>query len=446
MKRVLLATTALGLGAGVAFAQDAMMDMAPSITLSGDAEMGVAGSKDDSVRFHTDVNVEFKMEATTDAGVTFGTSVGLNDIEDPGATSTNGSNDTTNDDDNHGGIAIHMSDPDGFGTLTLGDTDGAYDWALSEIVGVGGGSIRDNEEHGGYDGNGGLDGKHDGQLLRWDRAIGSGFSFAASVELSDDTGGTPTGSPYDPIVGVGGQYTMGMAAGTLTLGGGYQMGSWDHGFNESQTAQRVRYDAAPTTSLTTAQLNGAAFLPKATATAVATGSSPHWGTGAGSASKTGWEIEGGIVGGSASMDFGGDMGGLKVILNASVMEADGSYGTAAPRQTLDVEQTYLGLGPGYAVGDVKLGVNVGNKVMESTYDPSNATAATNDNIVEEKTTNGVGFTVGYDLGGGATLKFGIGSSETDHDWTYQAAPTTRSATHDYSTDANSWSLGVAFKF
>ena len=143
MKRVLLATTALCVGAGMAAAE---------VALSGNAEMGVVGSKDDSERFHTDVNVKFSLSGETQGGVTFGTEIELSDIEDADGRKT------TNADDEHGGIAVHISDPDGFGTLTMGDTDGAYDWALSEIVGVGGGSINDAQEHGAHDGNGGLDG------------------------------------------------------------------------------------------------------------------------------------------------------------------------------------------------------------------------------------------------------------------------------------------------
>ena len=210
MKRVLLATTALGMGAGVAFAQDAM-EMAPPIALSGVAEMGVAGSKDDSVRFHTDVDVTFTMTGTTDAGVTFGTAVDLSDIDNISKTSTSHPRDTANDDDEHGGIAIHISDPDGFGTLTMGDTDGAYDWAMTE---VGSGGIRSDSEHGAWNGNSGLDGKHDGQILRWDRTIGSGFSMAASVELNDDSNdGLPGGDSMDPVLGLGGTYSMPMGGG-----------------------------------------------------------------------------------------------------------------------------------------------------------------------------------------------------------------------------------------
>ena len=149
-----------------------------------------------------------------------------------------------------------------------------------------------------------------------------------------------------------------------------------------------------------------------------------------------------------------DGGGLSVTLNASMMEADGSNtvgtGATAVTTTADVEQTHLGLGLGYKIGDVSLGVNVGSMVTESTVDPNTSAASGTDRVMIEETVNGVGFDVAYDLGGGATLKFGVGSSETEHDYTYQVANDVRSgstaAGHDHSTDTNKWSLGVAFSF
>ena len=423
MKRVLLATTALCMGAGTAFAQDAMMDMGPSITLSGEAEMGVAASKDNSVRFHTDVNITFTASGTTDTGVTFGTAIGLDDIENAAG------RDTTDDVDDHGGIAVHMSQPDGFGTLTLGDTDGGFDWAMDE---VGSGGIRSDSEHAAWSGNAGLDGKHDGQVLRWDRAIGSGFSMGASVEL-DDHGDNE--DSYDPIIGLGGKFSMPMGAGSLALGGGFQSGSFDHVI---RAGDRV---ADPDKA-------GATVRPAI------------WRVGTGIGSKaTGGEVDGAMVGGSAKMDFGGDMGGLSVTLNASMGEFDGSQtgtGTDPITMTADVEQTHLGLGLGYKIGAVSLGVNVGSHVTESMVDEDNATD--NNTTKLEETVTGVGFDVGYDLGGGATLMFGFGSSETETDYTYGSAsswtvtrPTgvttgTRDNWHDGSIDTNQWSLGVQFSF
>ena len=417
MKRVLLATTALCLGAGTAVAD---------VALSGVAEMGVAASKDNSVRFHTDVDVTFTLSGTTDAGVTFGSAIDIDEASDDvnrNATGTETVDAATQDDDDDGGIAVFMSQPDGFGTITMGDTDGAYDWAMDEI---GSGGIRDDSEHGAYNGNAGLDGKHDGQILLWNRDIGSGFSMAASVELHDHKDGA---NSHDPIVGVGGKFSMPMGGGTVALGGGFQGGSFDHSIADGITnAQRALTDPPKGDQL--------------------------WGRAAGVTTGHDGELEGAIVGGSAKMDFGGEMGGLSVTLNASMMEADGSNtvgsGATAVTTTADVEQTHLGLGLGYKIGAVSLGLNVGNMVTDSKVDPDSSAASNTDLVMIEETVNGVGFDVAYDLGGGATLKFGVGSHETEYDYTYQPANDPRSgstaAGHDYSSDANKWSLGVAFAF
>ncbi len=204
-RTTLLTASALVMAASAAAAE---------VTLSGSAEMGVAGSKDDSARFHTDVNVKFAMSGATDGGLTFGTAIEL-------AESGDGSNAVDNDDE-HGGISIYLKGP--FGNLELGDTDGGFDWAMNEVAI--GGAIRDDHEHGAYSGNGGLDGKHDGQILRYDNAIGP-IAFAASVELDDDLGGTDGSNTGDPIIGLGAKYSMGMPGNgtTVGVGLGYQRGS-----------------------------------------------------------------------------------------------------------------------------------------------------------------------------------------------------------------------------
>ncbi len=205
IRKILLATTALGLMSGTAAAE---------ITLSGDAEMGVAGSKDDSARLHTDVNVKFTLSGTTDGGVTFGSAVEL-------AESGDGSR-AVDDDDEHGGISVYMKGP--FGNLEMGDTDGAFDWAMAE---TNAGGLRDDAEHAAWTGNSGLDGTHDGQILRYDYSFG-GFGFGASVELDDKIAGKDPAQDDDgkPVFGVGGKYSMGMADGlTVGVGAGFQMGS-----------------------------------------------------------------------------------------------------------------------------------------------------------------------------------------------------------------------------
>jgi len=436
MRKTLLVTSALCMGAGTAAAMEdgmshgmadgmGMMEKSP-ITLSGEAEMGVAASKDKSVRFHNDINVKFALSGTTNDGVEFGANVGLDDIENAAGRNT------TDDNDDHGSIDIYMKDPDGFGALTLGDTDGAYDWAMIE---VNAGGLRSDAEHAAWDGNGGFDGSHDGQILRWDRAIGSGFSMGASVELHDHD---DDAASYDPIIGLGGKFEMGMGAGKLELGGGFQTGSFNHVIRAGDEITDPDSDS------------GKMIRPSIWKSSAAdkTGSK-----------AVGGEVDGAIAGGSAKMDFGGDMGGLSVILNASVGEFDGSQtgtGTNPVTMTADVERTHLGLGLGYKVGDVSLGVNVGSLVTESTVDENNRTPD-NSTMIEE-TVNGVGFDVAYDLGGGASLMFGFGSSETETDYQYGrdasstvTIPTspsglTRHTAHDGSTDTNKWSLGVAFKF
>ena len=398
MKRVLLASTALGLGAGMAAAQDMGMMDGPALALSGSAEMGVAGSKDDSVRFHTDIDITFKATGTMDSGVTWSADVDLDEGGSGAAAHAN--------DDDDGGVTIAISQPDGFGTLTMGDTDGGYDWAMTELPG---GGLRDEVEHAAHSGNGGLDGDYDGQVLRYDRAIAAGFSFGASVELDDDTGGTEGSDVGDPIIGLGGKYEMGMGAGTLSLGGGYQTGGYRYSSDDELTPIFQDFE-------TTAEINADVF------------------------------------GGSAKMDFGGDAGGIAVTLNASMGEIDASHSTTganANTETLDGEFTHGGAGLEYTVGAVSLAVNVGSLTEELTYDPSGDDSG--DRLIGDATTTGVGFGASYDLGGGAALKFGIGNSETEFDYTREAdgtnpANTSDSVTEDSNTDAYKWSLGVAFSF
>jgi len=407
MKRLLLATTALGLGAGTVAAMDMDdgMGMAPTLALSGSAEMGVAGSKDDEARFHTDIDVTFKATGTMDSGVTWSADVDLDEVRNE----DNGDKDhATANDEEDGGVTISISQPEGFGTLTMGDTAGGIAWAVSDARGAGPGSIRDNHEHKGSSGNDGLDAKHDNQILRWDRAIGSGFSLAASVEIDDDGDGKPGTMTHDPILGVGGKFSMGMGVGKLGLGAGFQMGTFNHKFAKFNSKEEY-----------------------------------HW-------NRT---VDATAFGGSVSVDFGNGSDGVKVIADGGIMEAEGSHtmgtGDAATTMTTDVEAMHVGIGLGYTVGAISLGVNMGTMVTESTHDPNIAAASDADAAGLEETVNGIGFSAAYDLGGGAALQFGVGSHETEHDWSYQgnaAASGSGKGGHDSSSDTNSWSLGVKFAF
>jgi hypothetical protein len=184
MKKVLFATTALVATASVASAD---------IAFSGVAQMGIQGGESSDVdgtgvdafgaeqetQFVQDIDITFTMSGTSDNGLTFGAAVDLD--ENAGGVGTDDA-----------GVAIFVSGD--FGTLTLGDTDGALDWAMQEVA-LGGASINDNETtHAGYRGAY-LDGSEDGQILRYDYSFG-GFGVAFSVEQDDDASNAVTVSPF----------------------------------------------------------------------------------------------------------------------------------------------------------------------------------------------------------------------------------------------------------
>jgi outer membrane protein OmpU len=222
MKNILLASTAL-----VAFAGAAVADVA----ITGRAEMGIFSA--DSVgantsvpnaiygdpalitrgaatsgvsQFFTDIDVTFTMSGETDNGLTFGASV---DLDEGGAGAAAVAN---NADD--GGATIFISG--GFGTLTMGDTDGALDWAITEAGNINnGGSIADDEtSHSYYIGNG-LDGRYDGQILRYDYSFGD-FGVAISTEMDDS-------DARDDGYAIGFKYGMDMGGSAINFGLGYQI-------------------------------------------------------------------------------------------------------------------------------------------------------------------------------------------------------------------------------
>lgn len=189
MNKILLATTALVATTGFA---------AADVTLSGSAEIGLADGGATSVEFHHDLDVRFTLSGETDGGLTFGATIDLDEVSNGiGAGS--------------GPHAVFISG--GFGTVTLGDTDGALDWAMQEVA-IGSAIADDHSTHAGYNGNAGLDGSYDGQVLRYDNTFGD-FGVALSAEL-DDTG---TG---DTAFGLGVKYNAALGGLDLGLGLGYQ--------------------------------------------------------------------------------------------------------------------------------------------------------------------------------------------------------------------------------
>jgi outer membrane protein OmpU len=210
MKKILIASTALVSTAGLAAAE---------VALSGRAEMGIyqynaafAAAKGlanpGDPQFFTDIDVTFTMSGETDNGLTFGASV---DLDEGGAVS----NATQNNSDD-GGATIFISG--GFGTVTMGDTDGAMDWALTEAGNVGNpGSLADDETtHAGYLGSY-LDGRNDGQILRWDYTSGA---FGVAISLEDDNGSNVASTNIGYAIGF--KYALDLSGTTVNFGLGYQ--------------------------------------------------------------------------------------------------------------------------------------------------------------------------------------------------------------------------------
>lgn len=200
MKKILLATTALVATAGFAAAE---------VKISGSAEMGIIdGDHLGTAQFHTDTDITFTLSGEADNGLTFGSKIKLEEAA--------------------GGIATSIEDDFavwiayGGATLTMGDTDGAFDWAMKE-VGIGGSIADDHTTHAGFNFNSGLDGTYDGQIARFDYSYDA-FSVAISAEI-DDTG------TFDPIWGLAFKYSGQLAGLDLGVGVGYQTVDFGGGFN-----------------------------------------------------------------------------------------------------------------------------------------------------------------------------------------------------------------------
>ena len=341
MKKVLFATTALVASAGIASAE---------VAITGSAEMGIAGGDSFSTaagtftrtetQFHQDIDVNFSMSGETDGGLSFGAAIDLDEVE--GAKTTTPSDDF--------GVAIFISG--GFGTLTMGDTDGALDWAVTEAGNIGNpGSIADNETgHLGYNGSY-LDGNYDGQIVRYDNTFGD-FGVAISVE-QDHTGAQSNG------FAVGFKYSADLGGTTLNIGLGHQ------------TATRLAAPAAATPF----GANGAAHVAgmKAKATGVSLGAG-----------------------------FGDFSAGIAYTKFSGAAAAN--------------DVTHTGIGIGYAANGLSVHANYGK------FD----TAADD--------YSGYGLAVGYDLGGGASIKAAYGSSKVT------------SAVAARNVSGNSFSIGLAMSF
>ncbi|WP_370275492.1 porin [Salipiger bermudensis] len=201
MKNVLFATTALIATAGIASAE---------VSLSGSAEMGIIGG-DQGIgydaagdttnfadQFHTDIDVTFTLSGESDNGITFGATIDLD--EEGGFANTNG-----------GPEAVFISGD--FGTLTMGDTDGALDKAIEGTDKIG--DIADAATTFSAS-DAGIDGGFDGQVARYDYSV-AGYDFGAGFQGGEfqESWGLSAGTTVGPV-DLTSNY---METATLTMGG-----------------------------------------------------------------------------------------------------------------------------------------------------------------------------------------------------------------------------------
>ncbi|MXQ09444.1 porin [Alphaproteobacteria bacterium GH1-50] len=111
MKKVLLASTALVLSAGVA---------AADVAVSGDGRMGVANNFTGDLVFSSRIRIAFSASGETDGGLSFGGSIRAD-----------------NAGGGEGGTAGSVFIEGAFGKLSMGDVDSAAEAAVGDVSGVG---------------------------------------------------------------------------------------------------------------------------------------------------------------------------------------------------------------------------------------------------------------------------------------------------------------------
>ena len=166
---------------------------------------------------HTDVDITFTMTGQTDAGLTFGASIDLDESDGDGDEGASEAFDNRN----QGGEEIFVSGA--FGTLTMGDTDGALDWALQD-TGIGSSLGDAHTSHLGYIGNDYADSEGgDGQIARYDHSFGD-FAVALSADIAEAGG--------KDVFAAGAKYNASFPAVQIGLGVGYQHRAHDGTENE----------------------------------------------------------------------------------------------------------------------------------------------------------------------------------------------------------------------
>lgn len=203
MKKILLATTMLAGTAGFAAAE---------VAVSGYAEIGIWSNADGAVQFWHDMDATFTMTGTTDGGLEFGAKI---DLDEAGNLGGDGDHDTGGD--------VWVSGA--FGKLTMGDTDGAVDWALADMDGGMTSIADDHSTHAAWFGGSAFDGAGDNQVVRYENTFGDvGFAISAEqLNNGADAGELgDLGNPNETVFGIGVKYTADLGGTAVALGLGYQ--------------------------------------------------------------------------------------------------------------------------------------------------------------------------------------------------------------------------------
>ena len=158
MKKLLLASSALVLSAGVAAAE---------VRVGGDGRMGIIkGFGTDDLAFTSRIRISFAASGETDGGLTFGGSIRA-DNSGNGAAGTAGS--------------VFISGA--FGRLTMGDVSGAAEAAVGDVAGVGLTGLGDLNEAT-YLSNGGAGVR---PTMRYDYTTGAlGFHLSADNPIASE--------------------------------------------------------------------------------------------------------------------------------------------------------------------------------------------------------------------------------------------------------------------
>ena len=188
MKKVLLASTALVLSAGVA---------AADVSVGGDGRMGIVSINGADASFTSRIRISFSASGETDGGLSFGGSIRA-DNSAGGAAGTAGS------------VFVEGS----FGKLSMGDVSGAPEAAVGDLSGVGLTGLGDLNEAT-YISN------QDRSAARWDYVMGD-----LGLHVSADNPANANGQAF----GVAVTYSMG----DISFGLGYEdnesfsLGDADH--------------------------------------------------------------------------------------------------------------------------------------------------------------------------------------------------------------------------